>query len=244
MSGAETVLVTPLGPSPQHTTFREWHVMAAHHPITVIRVGNRDVEITPDTKIVGADGNDWAWAYVVFGLVEGYPDYRVGTDGSAWSQRPNYPCLSPKPWKRLKFRLVSKGKYRDVTVCNDSGQAGVMIHRVVLGAFLGDCPTGMEGCHNNGNSHDNRISNLRWDTRVRNHADKKKHGTHSVSRLPRNQGSRHGLSKLTESDVAEMRRIKAEHGTSARQIAFKFGVSPSLAQLILNGKRWKHVQDG
>lgn len=55
------------------------------------------------------------------------------------------------------------------------------VHRLVLEAFFGPCPDGMEGCHNNGNPSDNRLENLRWDTRSENIRDSVRHGTHSKS---------------------------------------------------------------
>jgi hypothetical protein len=63
------------------------------------------------------------------------------------------------------------------------------VHRLVLEAFVGPCPEDTEGCHNNGNPYDNRLANLRWDTRSGNMLDKIKHGTnHEVAKThcPRN----------------------------------------------------------
>jgi len=42
----------------------------------------------------------------------------------------------------------------------------------------GPRPDGMECCHGNGDSADNRVENLRWDTRANNGADKRMHKTH------------------------------------------------------------------
>ena len=52
-----------------------------------------------------------------------------------------------------------------------------LVHRLVLLAFVGDPPTGTEGCHKNGDPADNRLGNLRWDTRGSNIADAIRHGT-------------------------------------------------------------------
>lgn len=52
------------------------------------------------------------------------------------------------------------------------------VHRLVLLAFVGPCPAGMEACHNNGIPSDNRIENLRWDTPSANTYDKVRHGSH------------------------------------------------------------------
>ena len=71
-------------------------------------------------------------------------------------------------YKRQLVILSVSGKHKTKTV-----------HRLVLEAFVGPRPEGMEGCHNDGNTQNNKLENLRWDTRKNNHADSVKHGTHS-----------------------------------------------------------------
>lgn len=56
------------------------------------------------------------------------------------------------------------------------------LHAVVLEAFVGPRPHGMESCHNNGNPADNRLANLRWDTKSANIKDVVKHGNHNYAR--------------------------------------------------------------
>lgn len=51
------------------------------------------------------------------------------------------------------------------------------VHRLVLEAFVGPCPRGCECCHYDGNAQNNRIENLRWDTKSANGSDRKRHGT-------------------------------------------------------------------
>ncbi len=50
-------------------------------------------------------------------------------------------------------------------------------HSLVLLAFVGPCPEGMECCHNNGDELDNRLDNLRWGTHSENVLDTVRHGT-------------------------------------------------------------------
>lgn len=52
------------------------------------------------------------------------------------------------------------------------------VHRLVMAAFVGPCPDGIEVCHNNGNPADNRLSNLRYGTHSENQLDQVKHKTH------------------------------------------------------------------
>lgn len=62
------------------------------------------------------------------------------------------------------------------------------VHRLVLEAFTGPCPDGMEACHYDGDAKNNHLSNLRWDTRVANAADTRRlaaHGNTKKATCPR-----------------------------------------------------------
>lgn len=52
------------------------------------------------------------------------------------------------------------------------------VHRLVLEAFVGARPDGLEACHGDGDPQNNRLENLRWDTRQANVLDKVRHGGH------------------------------------------------------------------
>ena len=82
----------------------------------------------------------------------------------------------------LKARVLDPGTgdtgYVEVRLQIDGKSRLKRVHRLVLEAFDGPCPDGLEGCHNNGDRTDNRLSNLRWDSRANNLRDREKHGTH------------------------------------------------------------------
>jgi 5-methylcytosine-specific restriction endonuclease McrA len=103
----------------------------------------------------------------------------------------------------------------------------VQVHRLVAAAFHGPCPEGMECCHNNGDSSDNRPENLRWDTRVNNHADKIEHGTTL-------RGMRGSNRKLTIQQVEEIRADNRYHHIIAKE----YGISKSQVGRIRAGTRW------
>lgn len=105
------------------------------------------------------------------------------------------------------------------------------VHRMVLAAFVGPCPPGMEACHNNGVRNDNRLSNLRWDTRTANHADKRHHGTTTA-------GERNPHAKLNDASADAIRRARMS-GRTERDVAGAFGVSRSAVYLIMCGKSWR-----
>lgn len=53
------------------------------------------------------------------------------------------------------------------------------VHQLVLEAFVGPRPPGMEGCHWDDNKENNTLSNLRWDTHSANELDKVRNGGHT-----------------------------------------------------------------
>lgn len=80
------------------------------------------------------------------------------------------------PGRILKNHIRYNG-YHMVSLCVKSKPKGRLVHRLVLMSFIGPAPLGMEACHNNGVSGDNRLSNLRWGTHLDNIKDKFLHGT-------------------------------------------------------------------
>jgi hypothetical protein len=65
------------------------------------------------------------------------------------------------------------------------------VHILVLTAFVGPRPDGMEGCHGPAGGYDNRLTNLRWDTHSENMLDRTRHGTcHHRKRTRCNFGHR------------------------------------------------------
>lgn len=174
--------------------------------------------------------------------VPGFPGYKVGSDGSVWT------C---KTVRRLGYGKGTVGGFgttwkRRKTYTTPCGHLGLhlwigdestykLVHRLVLEAFVGPCPTGMECCHNDGNPANNNLTNLRWDTKQSNIADAVKHGV--ICR-----GEKHGRAKLTTEQV---RRIREEctAGTASQQvIANKYGVTQMLVSKIFRRRVWRHIQ--
>lgn len=59
-----------------------------------------------------------------------------------------------------------------------TGQKVRRVHTLILEAFVGPCPPGMEACHWDDDPLNNRIDNLRWDTRSANRRDAVRNGRH------------------------------------------------------------------
>jgi hypothetical protein len=77
----------------------------------------------------------------------------------------------------LKQSLNTSG-YPQITIyIKGRGPRPFVVHKLVAEAFIGPPPTGMEVCHVDGNSRNNHVSNLVYDTHSRNMRDAKRHGT-------------------------------------------------------------------
>jgi len=104
------------------------------------------------------------------------------------------------------------------------------IHKLVLEAFYGKAPEGMEGCHNNGVKTDSYLTNLRWDTRKNNHADKKLHGTQQ-------HGEQSGNAKLTNEKAYLIKYSKIP----IKELCEKFQLSRGCIEKVRYGSTWKHI---
>jgi hypothetical protein len=105
---------------------------------------------------------------------------------------------------------------------------------MVLEAFVGPRPEGMQACHfPDRSTRNNRLENLRWDTGSENTIDKIRHGTIAC-------GERNGFSILTAQDVLEIRE-KLKHGGKNRTLGREYGVSGTHIKRIGLRLVWNHV---
>lgn len=147
--------------------------------------------------------------------------YRVSTLGRVYSLHQT---------GRLCIGMPMEGGYRCVKVRDKARRGHVLVHVMVLEAFVGPRPTPEhEGCHNDGEPRNCRLSNLRWDTAKGNQADKVAHGT-----------SLRGVSsprKLTPELVHEIR-------TAGEKDAYwveRLGAHRLTIQGARTGKTWQDV---
>lgn len=83
----------------------------------------------------------------------------------------------PLKGRSLVLSAHPKG-YRTAKLSVHGNKQTVMIHRVVLQAFIGPRPRDMEVCHNDGDPANNRLGNLRYASTSANRYDSVEHGTH------------------------------------------------------------------
>ena len=137
-------------------------------------------------------------------------------------------------WRDLKGSVDRQG-YLRVKLRRDGKKYPRGIHRLVLEAFVGQCPDGMQCRHLDGNPRNNQLSNLRWGFPEENYADRDRHGTTA-------RGERNGLSRLREENIPEIFRL-CESGMTCREIAARFGVSGWTIGAVLTGRTWAHISE-
>ena len=136
---------------------------------------------------------------------------------------------------RIYKPRVHKRGYLEVSLSIDGKKYYCRVHRLVAEAFIGPCPDGMEVNHKDGDKLNNTPENLEYIT----HADNVAHA-HATG-LHDNKGEKHPLSKLTESNVHEIRRLFGKETHEA--IAKRFGVCRATISLIASGKNWSSLKD-
>lgn len=134
--------------------------------------------------------------------------------------------------KVLRGAISSTG-YPTVTL-SGKGENGKhkQVHRLVMAAFIGPCPDSMEVAHNDGVKTNCSLSNIRYDTRAGNIADRKIQGGH-------NMGETSPLAKLTDSAVTAIR----ESDLSQSKLAAMHGVAQTTISFIKRGVTWRHLLD-
>lgn len=132
--------------------------------------------------------------------------------------------------RRLRGRVLKityvKG-YPRVDFCLEGVRIPIELHKVVALTFKGPRPPFMEVCHNDGRHKNVRPSNLRYDTKVGNEADKIEHGTS-------NRGERCGTSKLTKRQIRAIRKSNQ----TTRELAERYEVSARHIRKIKARAAW------
>lgn len=167
-----------------------------------------------------------------------YEGYKVGSDGTVWTLwRSN--GNGHVRWKDTDYKLVEqrtgKGGYTYAMInCKN-----IKVHQLILFAFEGPCPDGLECLHKDGDPKNNAKYNLKYGTHLENSHDSLKHGTFPV-------GESNGRSVLREEHVLLIRKWK-EQGCK-RKVIVKLikefdGTIISIQQVdnVTSGRSWKSI---
>jgi NUMOD4 motif len=114
--------------------------------------------------------------------------------------------------------------HQEVNLTQDGLKVRRTVHHLVLEAFHGPAPGMRTHRRLDGDKQNNRADNLQW--------------RHAEPDAPLGKLTEHWEAKL-DFDRADAIRVEfLTEGTPKKQLARKYGVSPSTVRLVLAGKRW------
>lgn len=159
--------------------------------------------------------------------------YQVDTDGNVYSK---------KTGNKMKLGLSQKG-YSQVSVSVNGKECCRKVHRIVAEAFIPNPCNKPTVNHKDLNKLNNCVDNLEWATH-------KEQVVHAVSMDVRAnwkkdlKGTKHTQTKLTDSDVLEIRRIHSEGELNYPQIGKMFKIGRSGISHIVQRRSWSHIEPG
>lgn len=174
-----------------------------------------------------ADGHEGAYEVSNFGRVRSLD--RI----ESYDRVDQYSGRTITVTRKHKGRVLRPGRTESghLTVALGKGNSR-HVHILVLTAFAGPRPAGMEGLHGDDDASNNALENLRWGTRSDNIHDAIGNGKMPI-------GSRRWNAKLTEMQVAEIKAIHLHRSNG--EIGRMYGVSGATIRQIRDGRAWSHV---
>jgi hypothetical protein len=160
-----------------------------------------------------------------------YPNYGISRCGKVLRIAHGKRLISGVPYEIKQHD--SHGYSKVVLYCNGKC-INRFVHVLVLEAWVGPRPKGMQASHLDGNRKNNTAENLIWEYPKENHARKLVHGTALL-------GSRHWRTKLTEADIPTIRQLLATGKYTFYEIGRMYNIEDSAIRHIAKGNTWQHV---
>lgn len=151
------------------------------------------------------------------GRVRSYRARGGNENGSSWH-------ISDRP-QRILSQSEDNAGYLGVALCKNGKGYYSKIAQLVMNAFVGPPPYGLEICHNDGNRKNNHLSNLRYDT----------HSANIIDCILAGKKA-----KLTSEEVIEIRRRRAT-GDTYTEIAEDFPVVTNTIRDVCNRYTYQHI---
>ncbi len=145
--------------------------------------------------------------------------------------------------QRIRALAFTPNFYPTLCLCKDGKCKTFPVHILVLTAFVGPCPPGMECRHFPDNDRWNcKLDNLMWGTRKENAHDRIYQGTTGRGLVrPDLSGTRHYKAVLNDDKVRQLRKMWKTGAYTRSQLAKAFGVTTSTARAVVIGLTWKHI---
>lgn len=164
--------------------------------------------------------------------IPNFPKYYIDIEGNVYSSKK---WNDGKSLRKLKTR-VHKDGYIVISFWQNKKRITKKVHKLLLETFVGPCPANMESCHNDGNSTNNNLSNLRWDTKSNNSKDRIGHGT-----MHSQEGEKNPNVKLNDEEVKDIKSLLENTNMHQVEIGKIFDVTQATISGIKLRKNWRHI---
>lgn len=149
-----------------------------------------------------------------------------------WFCGANHRSVRKNPEMLLSIVDISDG-YKGVSLVKDGVKRMNPLHRVVAKAFVPNPNNYNIVNHEDGNKLNNCDWNLKWGTTQYNTA-------HAVENRLHCFGEKHGMHKLTEDDVRQIRK-EFVGGRQTKILAARYGVWPEVIRSVAKYRAWKLI---
>lgn len=139
--------------------------------------------------------------------------------------------------RKIKTSLAMGYPY--FNACKNGRSSPIYVHQCVAEAFIGLRPDGFQINHIDGDKRNNFVGNLEYVTPSQNMSHAISRGLNVVPR-PDNRGENHGMSKLLNSDIPDIKHLLSS-GHSVEEVSGIYGVSRATINDIKRGVSWKHI---
>lgn len=172
----------------------------------------------------------------IWKIINTHPYYEVSNFGRVrcWKGRGQYGKKLSIP--RIRIILPNKG-YPSLALHSNGKRTRYRIHKLVLEAFKGPAPKGMQTRHLDGNKNNNNLYNLVWGTA--------KENIHDNIRLGKdNKGEKHGNNRnITKNDVLQIRDLYSTGKYSQFRLAKMFKTTQGAIKAIVHKDTWQWLNN-
>lgn len=138
--------------------------------------------------------------------------------------------------ERIRKLITTPNGRLSVSLYKNNTGNTMLVHRLVLMAFVGLPNKDHITRHLDGNPINNNLVNLKWGTASENQQDSIRHGTKSNPPRVDNSGSNNGMSKLTESQATKIKLLAKNRKHTQNEIARIFNVTQQTVSDIHRGR--------